>query len=271
MTQEPNKPVSEHEPGCSIYWRKDGRCDCAARKSEQKCGAIIHVGFEGATTCANPKVGCIMHDKPQKKEWDSSEGQTHYEGDTDGCKPIQSGYAVSQPPIPPKEEGWETTSEWMGIQNSMFRSYKDADDWSRNVLNDFAAAQKRLKDFISKVEKEAYERGQKYGEELGKAYWEPSEYHKERWRAEGERIRYEKGWEAALGKGWTLAKYLSRARIAQLEEDLEIVRSTVSTWKRPEFQFERHATLIKFTSDAFKSILSQLESALSSLKEKHDK
>lgn len=31
-------------------------------EAEAICGAVIHVGFEGNTTCANPKVGCIMHD-----------------------------------------------------------------------------------------------------------------------------------------------------------------------------------------------------------------
>ena len=33
---------------------------------EEICGAIIHVGFEGNTTCANPKP-CFWHDKPNNE------------------------------------------------------------------------------------------------------------------------------------------------------------------------------------------------------------
>lgn len=35
-------------------------------KEEEICGKLIHVGFEGNTTCGNKKKGCILHDKPSE-------------------------------------------------------------------------------------------------------------------------------------------------------------------------------------------------------------
>jgi hypothetical protein len=50
----------------------DEACDASCTHDPEEsnvCGALIHVGIEGNTTCANPKKGCIMHDPEAKKKW----------------------------------------------------------------------------------------------------------------------------------------------------------------------------------------------------------
>lgn len=137
------------------------KCKADEVKTTVECGFLIHAA--DGSICANPKP-CFLHDLGENKKWR-------------------------------ERSGFELDNGTVGISaNTHYPKPKDDID---TMVRDFCAIGTNVK---SEVRRRIEDYG-KAQQEKGKAYWEPSEYHKEIWRKEGYTQGREKGEQIADWNG----------------------------------------------------------------------
>jgi len=175
------------------------------------CGALIHVGFDGNTTCANSKP-CPFHneDGSSKRAIPTESASRKGEDWCDICAgrdidvsfgkviPLCLKHFKSYKPTSSPTTGDAEEFDWEKAIDHTFAAWKIT---SEGAKNDIKATIRIERDILAQK-------------------------------------RYESGWESALGRGWTLTKHLANAREGALDEAIAAVETIFKAADRREDRVE---------------------------------